>query len=411
MPPPATSGVLMRRFKLSAELAEVTVNDQERTIDLDGMSIPLSKIKEYIKTIDRDPVPVDIKTPFILNTDLTKRWDLSVNAMAFDHLVRFENVDFSKPIIVLQESEVLDGMHRVIMALNQGKEEIPGYILTMEELAKIGGYPVTEESVPAQEVLGAIVGTILIAPVVMLCVALPISIIADKIKQTKDKKDPTRVADDLIKNCKENDGSHYYSYPMVSDVDDDGNPMWVPIGKSYYNQFELAPPVTVRLYMKKISNVLQKLANVSDTNTFPNQIESVLISEFGRDAIKVDKSGLIDESWIDAKEEPVVWPSNPWYNLKEVKGPKGSITEFSAEYAKWSKTLIPFLERIKKNVKDITISKPVDDKNEMASRLIYLKLAFGLLKWADEAYHYYWHVCSVLSDESNVMTNDDDMTD
>ena len=398
----------MRRFKLSAELAEATVNDQERTIDLDGMSIPLSKIKEYIKTIDRDPVPVNIKTPFILNTDLTKRWDLSVNAMAFDHLVRFENVDFSKPIIVLQESEVLDGMHRVIVALNQGKEEIPGYILTMEELAKIGGYPVTDESVPAQEVLGVVFGAVLLAPVVLLCVALPISIINDKIKQTKDKKDPARVTDELIKNCKENDGARYYDYPLVGDVNDDGTPMWIPIGKSYATKFELAPPVAVRLYMKKISSVLQKLASVSDTNTFPNQIETTLISEFGKDFIKVDKSGLIDESWIESKEEVVLWPNNPWYNLKEVKGPKGSITEFSAEYAEWSKTLIPFLERIKKNVKDITISKPVDDKNEMASRLIYLKLAYGLLKWVDGAYDYYWHVCSVLSEDSNVRTSDDD---
>lgn len=397
----------MRRFKLSAELAEATVNDLERTIDLDGMAIPLKKIKEYVKTIDREPVPIKIKTPFILNTDLTKRWDLSVSAMAYDHLIRFKEVDFSKPIIVLQDTEVLDGMHRVIVALNQGKEEIPGYILTMEELLRCAGIKPDPADVSAsQEVLVGALATIgaiyILTPIIAIAIALPAMVIGEKISASKDKKNPTKIADRILGNISV--AGQYESYPLVTDKDDNGEPMWVEVKSSWYQPLMIPSPATMRIYMKKVYNVITKFASLTDTDGFAKTMDATLVSEFGKDLFTITKSGLVEEKWLKSHRERTEWPKSPWYTMKSVAAGRnnGYQTEFEVEYIKWQKTLVPSIERIKKNVNDVLIAKPVDDKNEMAMRLAYIRFAYALLQWLEDAIGEYSTIAYLLSDGTPV---------
>lgn len=54
------------------------------------------------------------------------------------HDQRVEKADLSTPILVTQEAErvvALDGLHRLIKAVNQGIKELPAKWLTSEELA------------------------------------------------------------------------------------------------------------------------------------------------------------------------------------------------------------------------------------------------------------------------------------
>jgi len=364
---------------------ESLVDDPKDLVFYKGYQIPLEKIKEFIATSKKEPVMYDITQEFIRQINIAQRWNISIDAMASDHLGRFEKANLENPIIVLDQIDVIDGLHRVIKALSVNKTELPAYLLVEPELDTLLPVNVSDAE-PAQEgFITTVVAVHLLAPLALLVVGLPIMTIITKLRDHREKKNPAFQAARVVKLHKDIAGD-YHGWPLVSDKHKDGTPRWLLDKSEPHDKIVLLPPEDMKAYYSKVFNVVKAFADIHDSKGCLAIMDKVFISQFGKDNIKINVNGTISDTIRDVKAVPVTWPNSKWYHLRPI--PSGtertySLNEMHKFMDTYTKNMLAAITKIGSNTEQILKAAPSQDKEEMADRLAYIRLAYGLINYAD----------------------------
>ena len=118
-----------------------------------GKRYPVSELIEYVKHKNLEPVAFDLNSNIVTKCDIGSMWGECIYAddkvtvkdklplnpimLAKDHIDRILKADTSYPIIVWKGRRVLDGFHRVVKAIYEGKSSIQAYELTEDMLDEL----------------------------------------------------------------------------------------------------------------------------------------------------------------------------------------------------------------------------------------------------------------------------------
>ena len=109
-----------------------------------GVKIPANFVYEYLKNHHYKINKIDITT--LINNNVLPHWCahsisinniqtydyLSISDMA-NHIAKLKSVSLTKPIILLGNTYIVDGTHRLIKCLQLNRNQIKAYTLTTKD--------------------------------------------------------------------------------------------------------------------------------------------------------------------------------------------------------------------------------------------------------------------------------------
>lgn len=227
---------------------------------------------------------------------------------------------------------------------------------------------------------------------------LSIAVITAMISNYKDKKNPIRIIDRVLAAIEQSD-KWFRDYPHVGDKDDQGKPYWVPVQQSFGIKDEWPKVETVASATKeqnRCSKLVSDIAKLKDTEAFVAYVNKVFANGFKMETI----------------EETMSWPNGDWYNLKRTdRGQEFGPDTFRVAWVKWSQSLVSSLNAIKKNVTEIVSAKPSDNRQDMESRLVYLKVIYQFVRYVDAVVGMYASIAYELNMETPLVPADDMLAD
>ncbi len=117
-----------------------------------GKRYPVPSLIALVKTHNLTPVEFDLYGRVVEQSEIGSMWGkviinpdgtvkdkipLNPIMLANDHIKRILDADTEYPIIVWRNRRILDGFHRVIKAIYEGKKTIQAYELTEEILDEL----------------------------------------------------------------------------------------------------------------------------------------------------------------------------------------------------------------------------------------------------------------------------------
>ncbi len=230
----------------------------------------------------------------------------------------------------------------------------------------------------------------------MIVAGVSIMAIIAAISSYKDKKNPNRIIDRILDRINQGD-NFLRDYPHVGDKDDKGNPFWVPVVESNNGEWPKVETVTsATKEQNRCAKLLADISKMKDTETVVAYVNKTFTSGFKMETVV----------------EIMAWPNGDWYNLKRTG--KGDIFDpdtFRVEWVKWIKSLTPALYGLKKKINEVISAKPSDDKQDMASRLVYLKMMYQFVSYIDNVVSMYPRTDYELNMETPMVPFDDLLAD